>query len=159
MQSKLQRARAAALDPYTSSLAGLLLIAREAVMARYRPVLRQHGVTEQQWRVLRTLSGGGALEAAELAKRAFLRPPSLSRILRDLESRRLIERGQADHDLRRSVVEISKRGLALIEEVTPESLQATAEIERLVGARKLRQLRELLHELESALGGCDEPEE
>jgi hypothetical protein len=30
-----------------------LLRAREAVMVRFRPILRYHGVTEQQWRVMR----------------------------------------------------------------------------------------------------------
>lgn len=98
--ARVPRKHSRALEPYTGSLAGLLLMAREAVTARYRSLLRRRGVTEQQWRVLRTLSGWGALEAAELAKRAFLRPPNLSRILRDLEGRRLIERTQADHDLR-----------------------------------------------------------
>ncbi len=44
---------------FSSSLPMALLRAREAVMRRFRPGLRDHGVTEQQWRVLRALAGLG----------------------------------------------------------------------------------------------------
>ncbi|MGH7006661.1 MAG: hypothetical protein ACREIP_22160, partial [Alphaproteobacteria bacterium] len=35
---------------FSRSLPMQLLRAREAVMQRFRPMLHQHGVTEQQWR-------------------------------------------------------------------------------------------------------------
>ena len=41
---------------FSQSLPMALLRAREAVMRRFRPGLRCHGVTEQQWRVLRALA-------------------------------------------------------------------------------------------------------
>src|SRR5258708_16165266 len=74
------------------SLPMSLLRAREAVMRQFRPSLRQHGLTEQQWRILRALTAVDAIEVTELARVAFLLGPSLSRILRDLEARHLIER-------------------------------------------------------------------
>ena len=43
------------LREFDRSLPMALLRAREAVMARFRPLFRLHGVTEQQWRVLRAL--------------------------------------------------------------------------------------------------------
>jgi len=49
----------------------------------------------------------GARLHADAARVAFLLGPSLSRILRDLEARRLIERKVAKADLRRGVVSIS----------------------------------------------------
>ena len=69
-----------------------LLRAREAVMRQFRPSLRNHGLTEQQWRILRALTAVDNIEVTELARTAFLLGPSLSRILRDLEARHLIER-------------------------------------------------------------------
>lgn len=33
-----------------------LLRLRERVMAEFRPIMSEHGVTEQQWRVLRVLA-------------------------------------------------------------------------------------------------------
>ena len=45
----------------------VLLLAREAVMERFRPMLRDFGVTEQQWRVLRSLEEVGAMDLGDLA--------------------------------------------------------------------------------------------
>src|ERR1700752_785777 len=83
---------------FSRSLPMSLLRAREAVMRQFRPSLRNHGLTEQQWRILRALTGGGTIEVTELARVAFLLGPSLSRILRDLEARDLIEGRTAEAD-------------------------------------------------------------
>ena len=94
---------------FSRSLPMSLLRAREAVMRQFRPSLRRHGLTEQQWRILRALTSVETIEVTELARVAFLLGPSLSRILRDLEARDLIERRTAEADLRRAVVSISPR--------------------------------------------------
>jgi homoprotocatechuate degradation regulator HpaR len=96
---------------FSKSLPMSLLRAREAVMKQFRPSLRGHGLTEQQWRILRALAAVDAIEVTELAHVAFLLGPSLSRILRDLEARQLIDRRTAKADLRRGVVSISQKGL------------------------------------------------
>src|SRR6266550_7191404 len=92
---------------FSRSLPMSLLRAREAVMRQFRPSLRNHGLTEQQWRILRALTAVDTIEVTELARVAFLLGPSLSRILRDLEARQLIERRAAKADLRRAMVSIS----------------------------------------------------
>src|SRR6202000_2199096 len=106
---------------FSRSLPMSLLRARAAVMRQFRPSLRRHGLTEQQWRILRALSAVDAIEVTELARTAFLLCPSLSRILRDLEARQLIERRTAKVDLRRGVVSISQKGVRLIELIAPTS--------------------------------------
>src|SRR5271170_6082487 len=99
---------------FSRSLPMSLLRAREAVMRQFRPSLRRHNLTEQQWRILRALATIDEIEVAGLARDAFLLGPSLSRILRDLEARQLIVRRTAKADLRRGVVSISSKGLKLI---------------------------------------------
>src|SRR5580658_2999959 len=94
---------------FSRSLPMSLLRAREAVMRQFRPSLRRHRLTEQQWRILRALAEVEAIEVTELARTAFLLGPSLSRILRDLEARQLIERRTAKTDQRRAVVSISEK--------------------------------------------------
>jgi homoprotocatechuate degradation regulator HpaR len=136
---------------FSRSLPMSLLRAREAVMRQFRPSLRNHGLTEQQWRILRALTAVDAIEVTELARVAFLLGPSLSRILRDLEARHLIERRTAKADLRRAVVSISARGLRLIEAVAPSSEAIYAAMTKRYGARKLAALQDMLHALESSL--------
>jgi homoprotocatechuate degradation regulator HpaR len=136
---------------FSRSLPMSLLRAREAVMRQFRPSLRDHGLTEQQWRILRALASVETIEVTELARVAFLLAPSLSRILRDLEARHLIERRTAKADLRRGVVSISPKGLKLIEAVAPTSEAIYAAITRRFGARKLAELQDMLHALEDSL--------
>jgi DNA-binding MarR family transcriptional regulator len=81
--------------------------------------------------------------------------PSLSRILRDLEARHLIERKVAKSDLRRAVVSISAKGLKLIEAVAPSSEAIYAAITKHYGARKLAELQDMLGALESSLSGLE----
>jgi homoprotocatechuate degradation regulator HpaR len=121
-------ARRAPMREFSRSLPMSLLRAREAVMRQFRPSLRNHGLTEQQWRILRALTAVDTIEVTELARVAFLLGPSLSRILRDLEARDLIERRTAKADLRRGEVSISSKGLKLIEAVAPTSEAIYAEI-------------------------------
>ena len=144
-------ARRVPMRDFSRSLPMSLLRAREAVMRQFRPSLRDHGLTEQQWRILRALASVDSIEVTELARVAFLLGPSLSRILRDLEARHLIERRTAKADLRRGVVSISTRGLRLIEAVAPTSEAIYAAISRRFGARKLAELQDMLHTLEASL--------
>lgn len=100
--------------PYRETLGGKLLAAREAVMAPVRNILREFGVTEQQWRVLRALADRGALDPSSVAAFAILRAPSLTRILRELEDRELIVRAPDPTDGRRAIVNISPRGSEIV---------------------------------------------
>jgi homoprotocatechuate degradation regulator HpaR len=136
---------------FSRSLPMSLLRAREAVMRHFRASLRGHGLTEQQWRILRALAAVDTIEVTELAGVAFLLGPSLSRILRDLEARHLIERKVAKADLRRGLVSISASGLRLMETVAPSSEAIYAAITKRYGARKLAELQDMLHALEGSL--------
>jgi homoprotocatechuate degradation regulator HpaR len=132
---------------FSNSLPMALLRAREAVMRRFRPGLRSHGVTEQQWRVLRALAGHAALEISELASVTCLLLPSLSRILPQLESRGLIARHPVPSDLRRANLVLTGAGLELIAAHAPESEAIYRAIEQRFGGERLDQLFELLHQL------------
>ena len=133
---------------FSKSLPMELLRAREALMRRFRPGLRQVGVTEQQWRILRALAHSGELEATELAEVTCLLAPSISRILPDMEERQLISRRQPDSDLRRSVIKLERKGLRLISSHAPYAERIYAEITQKFGAERLSQLFALLQELE-----------
>lgn len=150
-----EQGRRTPMREFSRSLPMSLLRAREAVMRQFRPSLRNHGLTEQQWRILRALTAVDNIEVTELARTAFLLGPSLSRILRDLEARHLIERRTAKADLRRGVVSISPRGLKLIEAVAPNSEAIYAEITSRFGAQKLTELQDMLGLLERSLAAME----
>ena len=133
---------------FSKSLPMELLRAREALMRHFRPGLREVGVTEQQWRILRALAHRGELEATELAEATCLLAPSISRILPDMQARQLISRRQPDSDLRRSLIRLERKGLRLIASHAPFAERIYADITQKFGAERLAQLFTLLHELE-----------
>jgi homoprotocatechuate degradation regulator HpaR len=129
------------------SLPIALLRAREALMMRLRPLLACHGVTEQQWRVLRVLEESSPLDASELAYRACVLAPSLTRMIRSLEERRFINRSRDRADGRRTLLSLTPAGLAFINLVRPESRTVFAEIRKRYGAERIEQLVDMLNEL------------
>lgn len=141
------------LRDFSKSLPMSLLRAREGVMRHFRSSLRHFGITEQQWRILRALTTVESLEVTALAEVTFLLPPSLSRILKDLDERDLILRRSSDTDMRRGLVSISPKGLALIEQAGMYSEIIYREITGRFGAERLALLQSLLRELEECLDG------
>lgn len=125
-----------------------LLRAREAVMERMRPMLHAHDITEQQWRVIRVLREEGELDATTLADHACILAPSLTRILKSLESRNLLRTTRDKADGRRVIVELTPEGRSLIASVTPQASEIYAGIEEVMGPGRVEHL---LNELEFLL--------
>jgi homoprotocatechuate degradation regulator HpaR len=139
------------LPPYRQSLAGTLLAAREAVMAPIRPHLREAGVTEQQWRVLRVLDGAEDTDPTTLAHAALLFAPSVSRIVKDLVERGLVIRRDDPADGRRSILSLSETGRALIREAAGHTMRVLDEYEDRFGRERLARLIDELRELTAAI--------
>ncbi|EEE38552.1 homoprotocatechuate degradation operon regulator, HpaR [Rhodobacteraceae bacterium KLH11] len=134
--------------PLTSrSLPIALLRARERVMGPIRGVLADAGVTEQQWRVLRVLQEEGPQEPTQIAERACLLLPSLTRILKKLEDKKLIFRQRDMNDRRRQIVEIGEDGLQVIHANLTEIMQLSENTRAALGPDKHDMLLDLLGEL------------
>ena len=131
---------AVAMRPLNESLPLKLLIAREAVMDRFRPHLHSAGVTEQQWRVLRALCETEEMEAGELAQAICLKMPSLSRIIADLSGRGLISKRNGINDKRLRLVSITHEGRALFDQMSKQSEQEYADIQRTMGSQAYSKL-------------------
>lgn len=139
------------LRDFQHSLPMELLRAREATMARFRPILREHGLTEQQWRVIRVLADNDNIDAGEVAARSYLLAPSLTRILQFLEKQGLVRRTADDNDQRRSVLRLTRKGRQVFDSVGPDSEKRYAEIESEFGRERLELLYELLADFYTTL--------
>lgn len=129
------------------SLPMALLRARESVMRQFRPMLEAHGVNEQQWRVLRVLAEAEELDASEVAARANILAPSLTRMIRAMTEKGLIEKGRDEGDARRVLLRIAPAGTAVIRAASPESRRIYAGIETRFGAERMEMLVALLNDL------------
>ena len=137
------------------SLPIALLRARESVMAHFRPMLTRHDLTEQQWRVMRVLAEEGEMDATQLAAKALILAPSLTRMIRLLEKRQLILLRKDEEDGRRTLVRIATHGLELIEEIRPESAAIYTRLEQRCGGTELEALMDQLERLVARLGPAD----
>jgi homoprotocatechuate degradation regulator HpaR len=132
------------LREFSRSLPMALLRAREAVMDRFRPLLRRHGVTEQQWRVLRALSAEAETSVSVLGAATCIGLPSLSRILRALETRGLIARRVKSTDQRTTLVSLTTAGRRLLAKAGIESEARYEALAAEIGEADLQRLYALL---------------
>jgi homoprotocatechuate degradation regulator HpaR len=129
------------------NLARLLLQARESLMARTRPSLREQGLSDQQWRVLRVLGEHGTVETGRVAREAYILGPSLTGVLARMERDGLIRRERDPSDQRRTVIEATPKGLKMVARLS-DSVEAHYQwLEKSLGKQKLAQLYELLDQL------------
>ena len=129
------------------NLPRLLLQAREAVMGHTRPSLREHALSDQQWRVLRVLGEHGAVETGRVAREAFILGPSLTGVLARMERDGLITRSRDPLDARRTVVEATADGRKLVRRLSSTIELHYSWLEDSLGKAKLAQLYTLLDEL------------
>lgn len=129
------------------NLPRLLLQAREAVMAHTRPSLREHELSDQQWRVLRVLGEHGAVETGRVAREAFILGPSLTGVLARMERDGLITRSRDPEDQRCTVIEATAHGRKLVKRLSTSIEAHYKWMEETLGKDKLEQIYALLDEL------------
>ena len=138
--------------PSRRNLALLLLRAREGVMAHFRAILTQHGLTEQQWRVLRALLETSPLEPRQICETCQLLSASATGVLARMEELGLVRRERMAEDQRRVLVSITPKARALARRITPLVEEQYAELERRIGGALLAEVYDSLDRLLLRLG-------
>ena len=142
------------MRPFQRSLPMQLMLAREAVMQRFRPHLNANGLTDQQWRIVRALNEVETLDIAALGRACCLHTASLSRILPNLEAEGFVARKANTQDQRRVSVSLTAKGRKLFETVAPQSEAIYAQLAQEIGAQRIEQIYRLLDDV---IGILDKP--
>ena len=122
----------------------LLMRAREVLMTRFRPHLRSHDITEQQWRILRVLAEQKRADMLELAQGCIIQPSSLSRIVPLLVTRGLLRREADRKDQRRVLVSLTPKGRSLFRIMSAESARIYARLEADIAPAHLAEIYRVL---------------
>jgi len=117
-------------------------------MGPIRALLSGADLTEQQWRVLRVVQESGPIDPTQIADKACLLLPSLTRILQKLEEKQLISRVRDQEDRRRQVVRIAPAGEQVIADNIEASLELMNRTRAKMGAERYEALLDLLNELD-----------
>lgn len=131
------------------SLTLALLQAREAAMSFFRPSLNEHGLTEQQWRIIRILEQHGELEIYQLAELACILKPSMTGVLVRMEAAGMVHRRKAEQDQRRVLITLADKGKASFESMS-QCMEANYQrLQDQFGEEKFQMLLGLLDDLKS----------
>lgn len=133
------------------SLPLLLLQVRERLMRRFRKVLNQHGITEQQWRIVRALVNMGPMEQRQIGMVCHVSSPSLAGILARMDDLGLVSRERVDGDQRRRMVSLTDKSRALVTRMAPQIEAAYERIEGELGAACIERCYAVLDEMLRAI--------
>lgn len=116
-------------------------------MCFFRPLLNEHGLTEQQWRVIRILRQHGEMESYRLAELACILKPSMTGVLTRLERDGLASRRKSPSDQRRVHINLTEKGHECFLAMSDDMEGNYRRIQDQFGEEKLQQLLGLLNEL------------
>lgn len=129
------------------NLPHLLLRSREALMAHFRPLLAEHGLTEQQWRIVRELGEQGPLEPRQLCEACSISSPSIVGVLARMEETGLVTRERMAHDQRRVIVSLTPRARRTAQKLIPLIEQRYESLETALGLRSIQEVYDALDAL------------
>ena len=149
LQSEIKQTK-----PFPSPRAEALLgILRTAAVIDHAlgEALKPFKITPTQYNVLRILRGAGekGLCGREVGERLVSKVPDVSRLLDRTEELGLIERERDSGDRRHVTARITRKGLALLDRVTPD----LERVEQRFGALDREGLERLIAALEELRGG------
>lgn len=103
-------------SPAAAAVVGLMRTA-DVLRRRLGEVVEPHGITHQQYNVLRILRGSHPepLPTLEIATRMIEQAPGITRLLDRLEAKRLVRRERCKEDRRQVHCWITDAGLALLD--------------------------------------------
>lgn len=104
------------------------------------------GLSNTDLRLLNILDGAEPMALSEMSRRAHVDKAWVSRSLRDLEKRRLVQRQAHARDSRVALVSLTAAGQKLLDEVRPFALRSEVELLRGVDSRQLKSLLDRLEQ-------------
>jgi DNA-binding MarR family transcriptional regulator len=108
-------------------------------------VCQRHGITGDQYNVLRILRGvhPGGHPRGEIARRMIHPSPDVTRMLDRLVRQGVVTRTRNPEDRRESIATITRAGLGLLERMDPELHQAQVQFTAALSEVELRRLSRL----------------
>ena len=137
------------MSPALEAAVGVL-VAADHLQQVFAEICERHGVTTDQYKVLRILreAPAGGYARGEVAERCiFSRSPDTTRMLDRLVGQGFAKRAPDPADRRCSIATITRAGLALLNRIDPEITVAARRLTRPLTGPQLTQLSRLTEAL------------
>lgn len=130
-----------------------LLRTANLLVRHYTQVVERHGITLQQYNVLRILRGAGptGLPTLEIGQRMVEQTPGVTRLLDRLEKRGFVHRQRGADDRRQVFCQITPSGLAVLAELDGPVSDADVAGMAALDPRTLPEFCRLLEEVRGGL--------
>jgi DNA-binding MarR family transcriptional regulator len=137
----------------TQEAAVSLMRTADLVRRSIASVVEPHGLTLQQYNVLRILRGAGeaGLPTLEIVERMIEQTPGITRLIDRLELKQLVVRQRSATDRRQVFCRITRGGLALLARLDEPIVDAEREALGVLSDRQLAQLLSLLDRARNGL--------
>lgn len=126
-------------------LPALLAQASQLLSMEFHAVMRQHGFSVSEWRVMASLAGGEPISIGRLAQLSVTKQPTLTRLLDRMEAKNHAERLPHDSDCRVTLVRITPTGTAVVEPLM--ELARTHELLEPFGLTQAQDLKDTLRQM------------
>ena len=108
----------------------LVAVVRRRIRQVTTALVREHGLSPQQFWTVVAIARGGELSLRELAERRRMDEPTACRVVDTLVRRRLVRSSPDPGDRRRSRLTLTSSGRAMAEELLPIAGEIAATLER-----------------------------
>ena len=129
-----------------------LLRTADAVKRHFTHVIERHGITLQQYNVLRILRGAApdGLPTLTVGERMIEQTPGVTRLIDRLEKKNLVTRFPCPKDRRRVYCRITPEGMALLSELDEPINRADAQAMAVLPSSDLDSLIDILNRVRAS---------
>lgn len=128
-------------------LAALLAQASALISAEFHEVVRRHGLSVAEWRVLASLSDGEAVSTGRLAQLVLGKQPTVTRQIDRMAQRGHIERLAHGSDRRVTLVRITPQGRQVVERLVELAREHERRVLAPFGLERAETLKDTLRQI------------
>ena len=125
----------------------------DVLQRRFAQLVEPHGISLQQYNVLRILRGADqeGTPTLEIADRMIQRTPGITRLLDKLEAKHLVRRKRCAEDRRQVLCWITEAGLRVLADLDKPAVDSAAQAMASLSASEVRTLIALLQRVRAGL--------
>ena len=125
----------------------LLAQASLLISSEFHVIVRQHGFSVSEWRVMVSLADGGPTSIGQLAEVTLTKQPTVTRLLDRMEARGQVERLPHDSDRRITLVRITRDGTKRIERLMELAREHERRVLEPFGLARAEELKNTLRQM------------
>ena len=128
-------------------LPALLAQASQLISTEFHQVVREHGWSVSEWRVMASLAGSAPVSIGRLAQVTVTKQPTVTRLLDRMEARGQVERLPHHSDRRVTLVRITRKGARTVQHLMELAREHERRVLEPFGLARAEELKNTLRQM------------